>query len=221
MNRMKQQFNNRKTTIQEHFGHVESLRDEISAVMDKKAELENQIRSLSEERTNLTETLEQSSENIRKLERKQKDQDQLVRSKEKYIEELRAGNQHLLERLETMSRSRSSSPSCSLSLLSEIEMSGSDHEKKDLNHKHFEVIEETDEEFYFDDMENSESEAFDDEDYDADMKGLKNEVRLDMLGNVAKTEILIYKLPNNWNSCILFTSYYEKICKKNDLILNN
>ena len=43
MNRIKQQFNNRKTTIQEHFGHVESLRDEISAVMDKKAELENQI----------------------------------------------------------------------------------------------------------------------------------------------------------------------------------
>ena len=201
------------------------MRDEISDVIDKKTELENQIRSLSEERSNLTETLEQSSENIRQLERKQKDQDQLVRSKEKDIEELRAGNQHLLERLETMSRSRSSSPSCHLSLLSEIEMSGSDHEKKDLNHKQFEVIEETDEEFYFDDIENSESEAFDDDDDDddADMKGLQNEVRThtDMLGNGAKTEILIYKLPNNWNSCILFTSYYEKICKKNDLILNN
>ena len=142
-------------------------------MIDKKAELENQIRSLSEERTNLTETLEQSTENIRQLERKQKDQDRLVRSKEKDIEELRAGNQHLLERLETMSRSRSSSPSCHLSLLSEIEMSGSDHRKQNWNQKLFEVIEETDEELYFDKLENSVSENFDDD----DIKGLKQEVR--------------------------------------------
>ena len=44
-----------------------------------------------------------------------------------------------------------------------------------LESKLFEVIEETDEESYFDDLENSEREIFDGDD-DADMKGLRQEV---------------------------------------------
>ena len=48
-----------------------------------------------------------------------------------------------------------------------------DHEIQNWNTKQFEVIEETDEEFYFDILENSESDNFDDDDA---MKGLKHEV---------------------------------------------
>ena len=54
--------------------------------------------------------------------------------------------------------------------LSETEMSRSDHEKQCWNPKKIEVIEETDEEFYLDDMENSESENLD---HDDDTKGLE------------------------------------------------
>jgi len=165
--KMKEQFNIRKITIQEHFGHVESLRDEISAVMDKKSELEKHLKLLSSERAKLTDNLNQSSDNLRHLERKEKEQDHLLRSREKDIEELRAGNHHLLERLEAMSGSRSSSPSCQLSLLSEMEMSGSDQEKQ----KQFEVIEETDEEFEFDEEEDNDFDGV-----DANMNGLRKEV---------------------------------------------
>merc|ERR1712128_158624 len=101
------------------------------------------------------------------LERKEKVQDHLLRIREKDIEELRAGNHHLLERLEAMSGSRSSSPSCQLSLLSEMEMSGSDQEKQ----KQFEVIEETDEEFEFDEEEDNDFDGV-----DANMNGLRKEV---------------------------------------------
>ena len=171
ISKMKDQFNVRKTSIQEHFGYVESLREEISSVMDKKADLEKQIRLMSEEQKNLTQTLEDSSNAIFKLERTQKDQDYLVRSREKDIEELRTGNHLLLERLETMSRSRSSSPSCRMSLLSEMEMSSSDGEKT-FYQRQFGVIEEIDEEF--DIEENSDFEMACNE--DTDLKDLRNEV---------------------------------------------
>ena len=170
---MKQQFNVRKSSIQEHFGYVETLREEISSVMDKKYELEKQIRLMSLDQANLTQTLEQSSDKIVKLERKQKDQDCLLKSKDKDIEELRVGNHHLLERLETMSRSRSSSPSCRMSLLSEIEMSGSDHEKT-FNQKHFDVIDEMDEELELEEIDNSDCEMLCH--VDAELKDLRKEV---------------------------------------------
>lgn len=167
--KLKEQFNNRKITIQEHFGHVESLRDEISAVMDKKTELENYLKILSKEREKLTESLNQSSENLMQLERKGREKDQLLRNREKDIEELQASNHHLLERLETLSGSRSSSPSCNLSLLSELEMSASDQEKQGL----FDIIEETDEEFDFDTVEGEDLEH---DVADVNLKSLRNEV---------------------------------------------
>jgi len=173
INQMKTQFNVRRTSIQEHFGFVESLREEISSVMGKKDELEKQIKLMSAEQENLTQTLEQSSDTIRQLERKQKDQNHLVRSKEKDIEELRAGNNVLLERLETMSRSRSSSPSCRMSLLSEMEMSGSDGEKS-FYPRQFDVIDETDEEFDLEEMESSDCEMACD--VDLEIKEFRKEV---------------------------------------------
>ena len=83
INRMRLQFSVRKTSIQEHLMHVETLREEISSVMGKKTELENQIRFLAEEKSNLGKILEGSLSEIRQLERKQKDQDHFARSREK------------------------------------------------------------------------------------------------------------------------------------------
>ena len=142
--------------------------------MDKKNELENHLKILLKEKAKLTDNLNLSSENLRQLERKGREKDQLLRCREKDIEELRAGNHHLLERLETMSGSRSLSPSSHLSLLSELEMSGSDQEKQSLFNKQFEIIEETDEDFEFEEVE------VEDTAHDAigdNMKGLRNEVQ--------------------------------------------
>ena len=80
-------------------------------------------------------------------------------SREKDVEELRAGNHHLLDRLETISMSRSSSPSSCLSLFSE--MSGSDHEKS-FCQKQFAATEETDEDFEMEEMEDSDFEILSD-----------------------------------------------------------
>ena len=171
INQMRHQFSVKKTSIQEHFLHVDTLRKEISSVVGKKTELENQIRFLLQEKADLAKTLEGSSSKIRQMERKQKDQDHLARIREKDIEELRAGNHHLLDRLETMSTSGSSSPSSCLSLFSE--MSGSDHEKS-LCQKYFEAIEETDEDVELEEMEDSDGDILND--VDTEMKELKNEV---------------------------------------------
>ena len=130
---------------------------------------DNKVRFLLQEKADLAKTLEGSSSKIRQMERKQKDRDHLARIREKDIEELRAGNHHLLDRLEAMSTSRSSSP-C-LSLFSE--MSGSDHEKS-FCQKYFEAIEETDEDVELQEMEDSDCDILND--VDTEMKELKNEV---------------------------------------------
>ena len=57
INQMKQQFSIRKTSIQEHFLQVDTLRKEISSVMSEKTELENQIRFLLQEKADLAKTL--------------------------------------------------------------------------------------------------------------------------------------------------------------------
>ena len=173
ISRLRQQFKIGRSSIQEHLEHTETLSEEILALMDKKADLEQQDGLLSVEMADLRKALETSSNKMRQLERKQTDQDHLIREREKDIEELRAGNHLLLERFETVSRSRSSSPNCQMSLFSELEMSCSDQEKS-FRATTFDVIEETDEEFDIEERDDSDYEMICG--VDKDLENFKKEV---------------------------------------------
>jgi len=153
--KMRSQFSKRRNSMQEHFQHVESLRDEIDSVLSKKDELERQIQNLLSERESLTNSLELSSSAILQLERKHRDQESSIRKGEREMDELRNSNLHLMDKLEHLSRSRSSSPSCRMSLQSEMELSGSDSEKS--MRRQFEVIDELDE-LEFDEVDNDDDE---------------------------------------------------------------
>ena len=144
-------------------GHIESLHNDISTVINKMTERENQIRFLSVEKANLTEAMGQSSEQLRRTEWKLKDQVHIARRRVKNMEEARAGN--LLAWFETMSTP------CHLSLLSDIEMPGSDRGEQSSSQELFGAVEEADEGFCFDDTEGSR-----DEDDDTDMDGLRKGV---------------------------------------------
>ena len=99
MNRLKQHCYSRNTSIKEQFGHVEALGEEIPSVLDKTSWTQQTDQLLIPGKTNLAQTLEYTSEKMMILEIKQKDQDHIVRTQEKDIEELRACNHHFLDML--------------------------------------------------------------------------------------------------------------------------
>lgn len=139
----------------------------------------------SRKKKSLVKSLDNSSSQIQQLERRQRDQEMLVRTSQQNLQEIRAGNHNLLERLESMSRSRSSSPTGGpvgprLSLLSELELSSaSDGEKSIYSRLHsFDVIQEMEEEDEADDdfeLEEMEQSS-DEEDMESALKDLRDEV---------------------------------------------
>jgi hypothetical protein len=76
-------------------------------------------------------------------ERKQKNQEYIISRQQTSVLDPRACNYDLFDRLETLSRSKSTSSSCQMFLWSEIKMSCSDQEIS-FYPTHFDVIEETD-----------------------------------------------------------------------------
>ena len=126
MKSLREKFNRERSNLDEHFSYIESLKEEISLTLDKKSELERHISELSLERESLSDSLDFSVGQIFSLERRQRDQENLIRSSERELEELRSSNQYLMEKLDTWSVRRSSSPSCKTSIMSELELSASD-----------------------------------------------------------------------------------------------
>ena len=128
MRSVKENFQRERHELEEHFSYIQSLKEEISVTLEKKAELERHICELACERDNLSDSLDYSVGKIFSLERRQRDQENLLRSSERELEELRTSNHYLMEKLETwsVSVSRCSSPSCRTSIMSELELSASD-----------------------------------------------------------------------------------------------
>ena len=116
-----------RDTLQDHFSYIESLKGEISHTLDKKYELERHVSDLMREKESLSESLDYSVGKILSLEKKQRDQENILRSNERELDELKSSNQFLMEKLENWSFSRTSSNSCNASILSELEMSSSDN----------------------------------------------------------------------------------------------
>ena len=106
--------------------YIVFLKGELSVAIEKKAKLEKHIHDLDNERDNLSYSLDFSVGKISSLERKHRDQEDLLRSSEREIDELRTSNHHLMEKLEAWSVSISSSPSFRTSINLELELSASD-----------------------------------------------------------------------------------------------
>merc|ERR1711902_257775 len=106
MKRMKENIKLEKSDVDVHLDYIQSLKQEISQFLLKKSELEEQIKDLERDREKLSDSLDFSVGKIFSLEKRQRDQENLLRSSEREIEELRLSNHYLLEKLESWSVSR-------------------------------------------------------------------------------------------------------------------
>ena len=123
---MKERVRRYKTSLEDHFTYIESLKEEMSLILNNKTELQQQVSELEQEKDSLSDSLDFSVGKIFSLEKKQRDQENLLRSSERELLELKTSNQMLLEKLETWSFSRASSQSCNTSIMSELELCTSD-----------------------------------------------------------------------------------------------
>lgn len=123
---MRDQVNHKKTSMTEHVTHLETLRDEITIMTERKLDLERRIESLYTERDGLSTTLDESADRIVMLEKDGREQDSMIRTSKKEISELKATNAALTDRLDSIYRSSSISPHGNLSLLNEMEISDSE-----------------------------------------------------------------------------------------------
>jgi len=123
---MRDQVNNKKTSMTEHVTHLETLRDEINIMTERKIDLERRIEMLYAERDGLSSTLDESADRIVMLEKEAREQDSMIRNSKKEIDELKATNSALTDRLDSIYRSSSISPHGNLSLLNEMEVSDSE-----------------------------------------------------------------------------------------------
>merc|ERR1719295_1761785 len=123
---MRDQVNHKKTSMTEHVTHLETLRDEITIMTERKLDLERRIEALYSERDGLSTTLDESADRIVMLEKESREQDSMIRNSKKEINELKATNSALTDRLDSIYRSSSISPHGNLSLLNEMEISDSE-----------------------------------------------------------------------------------------------
>ncbi|XP_055937107.1 bicaudal D-related protein homolog [Argiope bruennichi] len=121
---LREQFNVRRSNLHDHVSQLEGLREEINLLSERKYELEKRISALSDEREGLNVSLEESSDRILLLERRNREQEQQLRLQQRDIDELRQTNSHLQNRLDVVLR-RCGTPinGDKPSLFNEIEMS--------------------------------------------------------------------------------------------------
>jgi coiled-coil domain-containing protein 64 len=117
---MRDQVNHKKTSMTEHVTHLETLRfaqlqsfasspllsrrDEITIMTERKLDLERRIEALYSERDGLSTTLDESADRIVMLEKEGREQDSMIRNSKKEINELKATNSALTDRLDSIYR---------------------------------------------------------------------------------------------------------------------
>merc|ERR1719282_1606322 len=161
---MRDQVYNKKTSMSDHVQILETLREEITIMTERKIDLERRIEALYAEREGLSSTLDESADRIVMLEKEARERDCLIRNIKKESDEIKAQNLQLNDRLDSVYRSSSISPQGNLSILNEMEISDSE---KSLNgsRRPFSNIDED-----LDDIE------CDNPDSPADLQELKQEV---------------------------------------------
>jgi len=143
---MKEKLKRDKNSLEDHLTYIDSLKGEISLISNHKTELQHQVSQLLQEKDSLSDSLDYSVGKIFSLEKKQRDQENLLRSSERELLELKTSNQLMLEKMETWSFSRASSQSCNTSIMSELELCTSDSDLISYRSKSFDTIHEEDEE---------------------------------------------------------------------------
>ncbi|XP_050085530.1 bicaudal D-related protein homolog isoform X1 [Anopheles aquasalis] len=104
---IKEQCNRRTLSIQDHVNSLESLKNELRLILDKKNELENRLHMTTNERENLSIALSEASERIHILERSTKEQDTKYQMTVQTLDRLERENGTLSERLESFDSQRS------------------------------------------------------------------------------------------------------------------
>jgi len=123
---MRDQVFNKKTSMSDHVQILETLREEITIMTERKIDLERRIEALYAEREGLSSTLDESADRIVMLEKEARERDCLIRNIKKESDELKSQNLALNDRLDSVYRSSSISPQGNLSILNEMEISDSE-----------------------------------------------------------------------------------------------
>ncbi|CAG2160348.1 unnamed protein product [Oppiella nova] len=133
---LRDQFNVRRTNLNDHIDQLEGLREEINLLSKRKSDLERRISSLTQDREHLNVSLEESSDRIFLLEKQLQQQELELRTQHKDLEELRHANSELHNKLDAVSRKTVPSDHNCLnghhSLFNEIEMSSASSNDEDL-----------------------------------------------------------------------------------------
>uniref|UniRef100_A0A182IRR1 Uncharacterized protein n=1 Tax=Anopheles atroparvus TaxID=41427 RepID=A0A182IRR1_ANOAO len=104
---IKEQCNRRTLSIQDHVNSLDSLKNELRMILDKKNELETRLHMTTNERENLSIALNEASERIHILERSTKEQDTKYQMTVQTLDRLERENGTLSERLESFDSQRS------------------------------------------------------------------------------------------------------------------
>nr|XP_045626224.1 bicaudal D-related protein homolog isoform X2 [Procambarus clarkii] len=123
---LRDQFNVRKSNMTEQVSTLEVLREEINMLTEQKMDLERRIDSLMDEREGLSSNLDATSDRLVMLEKQSREQEAMLRNRDRDLDDLRHTNLSLTDRLEAYSRNSSSPSMGHTSLQNEIDMS--DHE---------------------------------------------------------------------------------------------
>lgn len=106
---IKEQCNRRTLSIQDHVNSLESLKNELRLILEKKNDLENRLHMSVNEKENLSIALSEASERIHILERSTKEQDTKYQMTVQTLDRLERENGTLSERLESFDSQRSGS----------------------------------------------------------------------------------------------------------------
>jgi len=177
-----------KVSVEEQIQDCKTIKSEMNILAEKKEELEKEMTLLRLEKDSISLSLDGALCKISQLERRQEDQETVMRTSEREVEELKTSNNYLLEKLELWSMSHSSSPTMKNSLMSELELSTSESETSLQRSKHFDIIDEEEEdieEFEF----LQEISDTSNKDYDTDTINFHQEMQ--------SIEIIIKKLNEN------------------------
>ena len=117
-----------KVSVEEQIQDCKTIKSEMNILAEKKEELEKEMILLRLEKDSISLSLDGALCKISQLERRQEDQETVMRTSEREVEELKTSNNYLLEKLELWSMSHSSSPTMKNSLMSELELSTSESE---------------------------------------------------------------------------------------------
>jgi len=101
---MRDQVYNKKTSMSDHVQILETLREEITIMTERKIDLERRIEALYAEREGLSSTLDESADRIVMLEKEARERDCLIRNIKKESDEIKAQNLQLNDRLDSVYR---------------------------------------------------------------------------------------------------------------------